>query len=76
MLPDMGSNWHGVRQYISLGNQPLNPVVAHYREFSSVVDGANQMALQLRLMMRQTTGAGPVRVFMLRYVAANAFTAC
>ena len=54
----------------------LRLVVACYCEYSRAVDGANQMALQLRIMTRQMTWDTAVRVFMLRYAAANAFAAC
>ena len=40
------------------------------------MDGANQMALQLRITSRQMTWSAAVRLFMLRYAAANAFAAC
>ena len=35
--------------------EELNPVVAAYRDFLRVVDGANQMALQMRQLRRQMT---------------------
>ena len=50
----------------------LSPVVACYREFSRAVYGANQIALQLRIMTRTTA----VCVFVLRYSAATAFATC
>ena len=49
----------------SRGGQPLSRVVA-CREFLRAVDGANQMVLQLRIMMRERTWASAVRVFMMR----------
>ena len=56
--------------------EDLNPVVAAYRDFSRAVHGANHIALQMRQLGRQMTCSHDVRAFMLRYAAANAFTAC
>ena len=49
-------------------------MVAAFRDFSLAVDGANQMALQLRQFGRQMTWSHAVRTFMLRHAAVNAFT--
>ena len=40
------------------------------------MNGANEIAPQLHMMTRQMTWATAVRVFMLRYEAANAFATC
>ena len=56
--------------------EELNPVVAAYWDFSWAVDGANQMALQMRQFGRQMTWPHAVQAFMLRCAAANAFVAC
>ena len=76
LVPCLRNCWFGESEVQSRGRQPLSPVVACYREFSRAVDGANQMALQLRIMTRQMTWASAVCVFMLRYAAVNAFAAC
>ena len=76
LVPFQTNCWFGESEVQSRGGQPLSPVVACDREFSRAVDGANQMALQLQLTTRQMTWATVVRVFMLRYAAANAFAAC
>ena len=52
---------------------PLPLVVARYQEFSPVVDGANQMALHMRQLGKQTTWSHVVRAFIVRYTARNAF---
>ena len=52
---------------------PLPPVVARYREFSRAVDGANQMALQIRQLGRQMTWSHAVRAFMVWCAAGKAF---
>ena len=76
LVPFLTNCWFGEAEVHFRGGQLLSPVVACYCDFSRAVDGASQMALQLRIMTRQMTRANAVRMFMLRYAAANAFAAC
>ena len=54
----------------------VHPVVAAYRTLSRGVDGVNQMALQMRQVVRQMIWAHAVRAFVLRYAVVNAFATC
>ena len=65
--------WYGEEVPKDWRGNPLPPVVACYREFSRAVDGANQLALQMRQLGRQMTWSHAVRAFMVRYAAGNAF---
>ena len=65
--------WYGEEVPKDRRGNPLPPVIACYREFSRAVDGANQMALQMRQLATQMTWSHAVRAFMVRYAAGNAF---
>ena len=65
--------WFGEEVPKDRRGNPLPPVVACYREFSRAVDGANQMAVQMRQLGSQMTWSRAVRAFMVRYAAGNAF---
>ena len=67
IVPFLTNSWYGVDDPARdrRGNN-LPAVVAKYREVSRAVDGANQMALQMRQMGRQMTWSHAVRAFMLR----------
>ena len=73
LVPFLTSCWCGEEVPQDRRGNPLPPVIACYREFSRAVDGANQMALQMRPLGRQMTGSHTVRAFMVRYAAGNAF---
>ena len=48
LVPFLTNCWYGEEVPKDRRGNPLPPVVACYREFSRAVDGANQMALQMR----------------------------
>ena len=73
LVPFLTNCWYGEEVPKDRRGNPLPPVVACYREFSRAVDGANQMALQMRQLGRQMTWSHAVRAFMVRYAAGNAF---
>ena len=72
IVPFLSTCWYGVDDPARdrRGNN-LPAVVAKYREISRAVDGANQMALQIRQKGRQVTCSHAVRAFMLRYAAGE-----
>ena len=55
LVPFLTNCWYGEEVPKDRRGNPLPPVVACYREFSRAVDGANQMALQMRQQWRQMT---------------------
>jgi hypothetical protein len=63
-------------QYLHTRGYHLHPIVHKYRTRANGVDGANQMALQLRELGRKTTWSAAVRSFLLRQGMVNAFTTC
>ena len=70
IVPFLTNCWYGVDDPARdrRGNN-LPAVVAKYREVSRAVDGANEMALQMRQMWRQMTWSHAVRAFMsMRHV--------
>ena len=73
LVPFLTNCWYGEEVPKDRRGNPLPPVVACHREFSRAVDGAKQMALQMRQLGRQMTWSHAVRVFMVRYAAGNAF---
>ena len=73
LVPFLTNCWYAEEVPKDRRGNPLPPVVVCYREFSRAVDGANQMALQMRRLGRQMTWRHAVRAFMVRYAAGNAF---
>ena len=73
LVPFLTNCWYGEEVPKDRRGNPLPPVLACYWEFSRAVDGANQMALQMRQLGRQMTWSHTVRAFMVRYAAGNAF---
>ena len=73
LVPFLTNCWYGEEVPKDRRGNPLPPVIACYREFSRAVDGANQMALQMRQLGRQMTWSHAVCAFMVRYAAGNAF---
>ena len=73
LVPFLTNCWYAEEVPKDQRGNPLPLVVACYRESSRAVDGANQMALQMRQLGRQMTWCHAVRAFMVRYAARNAF---
>ena len=73
LVPFLTNCWYGEEVPKDRRGNPLPPVVAYYREISRAVDGANQMAMQMRQPGRQMTWSHFVCAFMVRYAAGNAF---
>ena len=73
LVPFLTNCWYREEVPKDGRGKPLPPMVACYREFSRAVDGANQMALQMRQLGRQMTWSHAVRALMVRYAAGNAF---
>ena len=73
LVPLLNTCWYGEEVPKDRRGNPLRPVVACDWEFFRAVDGANQMALQMRQLGRQMTWSHAVRALMVRYAAGNAF---
>ena len=73
LVPFLTNCWYGEELPKDRRGIPPPPVVVCYREFSRAVNGANQMALQMRQLGRQMTWSHAVRGFMVQYAAGNAF---
>ena len=71
LVPSLTNSWYGEEVPKDRRANAFPPVVACYREFSRAVDGANQMALQMRQLGRQMTWSHAVRAFMVRCAAGN-----
>ena len=73
LVPFLTNRWYGEEVPKDRRWNPLPLVVACCREFSRAVDGANQMALQMRQRGNQMTWSHTMRAFLVRCAATNAF---
>ena len=73
LVPFLTNYWYGEEVPKDRRGNPLPPVLVCYREFSRAVDGASQMALQMRQVGEQMTCSHTVRAFMVRCAARIAF---